>query len=69
MADKPANLTFTPSDLVGASARGLQEVLGHLTSNPIEYIHGPAVVAQLERIMGFMSHIPAPKAAEDKKAA
>lgn len=69
MADKPANLTFMPSDLVGASTRGLQEVVAYLSSNHVENIHGPAVVAQLERIMGFMSHIPAPKAAEDKKAA
>jgi hypothetical protein len=68
MADKPANQTLMPSDIIGLTIRGLTEVLGYLNSNHTEHIHGPAVVAQLERMMGFMAHIPAPKA-EDKKAA
>lgn len=67
MADKP-NITLSPSDIVGATTRGLQEILAHLTGNHIPNVHGPLVVQELQRLTALMSHLPAPNV-EDKKAA
>lgn len=56
---KETSITLTNSDIIGATARGLQEALAHL-NQPSENVHGPAVVAHLERLMTMMQRIPPP---------
>lgn len=61
MADKDPPMTLTQSDIIGAVQRGLAEAMAHL-NQPTENIHGPAMVAHLERLQTFMGRIPPPAA-------
>ena len=56
--DATPSLTVTSSDIVGAVQRGVAELQVYL-NQPIHLIDGPMCVAHLERMMGFISRIPA----------
>ena len=59
-ADKDESLPYlTPDDVIGVVQRGLGVIMHHL-NQPYTQVHGPACVAELERLMTFMSKIPAP---------
>lgn len=61
MSNSTSQITFTPSDLVGAVKQGCEEILRYLCNTPVTEVNGAVAQAHLERL-GTMIGMVAPVA-------